>query len=412
MLKIAFFAPMALPQGTYFRWHNLAIGLQQLGHQVTVHAIDVPRLGRTRREIRDGVEYVLVPGIRGMGRLIDAPLNPIPLLRSLRHAPEPVDVIHIFQPFPHSCLPALFHRDLASVLVYDWDDLWWGGIFPESEKCHWRWALTRGIVRRLEARLPAAADAVTTCSAYLRDAAVAKGVTSVEVIHNGYWPVPPVSCKAAARESLGLDPQAFYFGFMGRTVGEFPWCLDVFAARPPEGRPIRFALCGMPPDSLDSVPAGLRSRIDYLGQLTPAQTRIFACAIDCGLLPLLDNAFNQSRFPIKFAEYLAGGAHVLASAVGEFASIAPHLPGVTLAGTTRDSWRDTLASSDWGRLTAPFSAGSESVLAEKLGWPALARQLQDFYLARLADTANRQPVPRSHGQLRGGRSLRCVRPIC
>jgi glycosyltransferase involved in cell wall biosynthesis len=303
-----------------------------------------------------------------------------------------VDVIHIFQPFPHSCLPALFHRDLASVLIYDWDDLWWGGVFRATQKCHWRWSLTRSVIRRLEARLPAGADAVTTCSAYLRDAARIRGAAAVEVVHNGYWPAPPASSKPAARQALGLDPQAFYFGFMGRTLDEFSWCLDALAARPPEERTVRFAFCGMPPDSLDAVPAGMRSQIDYLGQLTPAQTRIFACAIDCGLLPLLDNDFNQSRFPIKFAEYLAGGAHVLASAVGEFASIAQNLPGVTLAGTTRDSWQQTLASSDWGRLTAPFSVGSESLLAQKLGWPALARQLQDFYLARLADQANRQPV--------------------
>lgn len=38
-LRITFSVSYSFPQGIYFRWHNLAIGLQQLRHQVTVHAI-------------------------------------------------------------------------------------------------------------------------------------------------------------------------------------------------------------------------------------------------------------------------------------------------------------------------------------------------------------------------------------
>lgn len=383
MLRISFFAAASYAQGTYFRWHNLAIGLQQLGHQVTVYAIGPEHGGRSHLESRDGVCYSITPLPPRLLRFLHPWLDPITLLRVLRRPSESSDIYHVFQPFPHSCLPGLFHRSHRQNLFFDWDDLWSGGLFPVLKTFPWPATWPNRAIQLLEQRMPYLAGAVTTCSNFLSQRAQVNGATNTQVIHNGYWPTHSFPTRIEARTALKLNPDAFYFGFMGRTVGELEWCLDALAKPFPNGQQRRLALCGMHPSIIDALPQETRASIDYLGQLTPAQTRTFASALDCGLLPLDDTPFNQSRFPIKFAEYLAAGAHVIASAVGEFAELARSLPGVTLCGKTRESWKRMLVDTDWSGICIPFSTEPNSKLAQMLGWPALALQLQDFYISQL-----------------------------
>ncbi|MCX6848236.1 MAG: glycosyltransferase [Verrucomicrobia bacterium] len=394
-LKITFITCFGFPQGTYFRWHNLAIGLQRLGHKVTVHAVGPRGWGRTQFEIRDGVNYVLVPTTPLVHRMLDSRFDPVALIRAIRHNKEVTDIIHVFQPFPHSCLSGLFRRRTAQSLIFDWDDLWWGGGFADKAGFPWPDKWLPLAVRFLEQCMPRFVDGVTTCSSFLAEAAQKHGAVITLVIHNGYWPDQPAPLKLEARKAMGLDSQAFYFGFMGRTLGEISWCADALAATDPAGRKVRLALCGMAQSMVDALPDERRASIDYLGNLTPAQAQVFARAIDCGLLPLEDTPFNQSRFPIKFAEYLAGGAHVIASAVGEFADLATKLPGVTLAGQTRESWRTTFSTLDLEQLDTGFATSSSSMLAQKLDWEVLARQVQDFYCARLLGKQQKTSVAHS-----------------
>src|SRR5262249_41351435 len=138
----------------------------------------------------------------------------------------------------------------------------------------------------------------------------------VSVIRNGFW-TGTYPDQRSARRLLGIREDALYAGFMGRTADELPWCFDALAENLGRQTDLRLAVCGAP----ESLPGGLepdvRNRVDYLGQLSTEQTRAFAAAMDVGLLPLADNAFNQSRFPIKFSEHLATGTPLLCSAVGD-----------------------------------------------------------------------------------------------
>jgi glycosyltransferase involved in cell wall biosynthesis len=379
MLKISFFCAASHTQGTYFRWHNLAIALQMLGHKVTVHAIGPQHRGRTQYETRDGVNYIIVPLTPYLDRLWNRCFDPVTLLRSLRHIQGSCDICHVFQPFPHSCLPTLLGCSGGSRLVFDWDDLWGGGLLSVPSGFPWPATWLTGFVNWLEKVMPGFTGAVTSCSDFLALKAEERGASQTQVIHNGYWPDRHLPSKIDARATLKLCPDAYYFGFMGRTLGEIKWCLDALQARPIPNKPIRLAMCGMPLSVLHEVSPLIQARIDYLGQLSPDLTSIFARAIDVGLLPLEDNPFNQSRFPIKFAEYLAGGAHVALSSVGECANVAKNLPGVTLCGTSRESWQHMLSSTDWSDRCVPFQTASYSVLADTLGWPALALQLETFY---------------------------------
>ena len=98
---------------------------------------------------------------------------------------------------------------------------------------------------------------------------------------------------------------------------------------------LRLVLCGPPESAVLGLPETVRERVDYLGQLTPEATRDFVAALDIGLLPLDDNPFNQSRFPIKFSEHLATGVPLLCSMIGECRRLVPRFAWAVPAGTTR-----------------------------------------------------------------------------
>jgi glycosyltransferase involved in cell wall biosynthesis len=381
-VKIIFFAPASHEQGTYFRWHNLAIGLRRLGHEVQVLAFGSSKK-KSSVEDRDGIAYHILPTSYFGTRLVCHGNDPIATLRSLLSPPPPADIIHVFQPFSLSCVRALAHKARARALFYDWDDLWWGGLINKPPHGFSRAGLSARIIQLLEYQMPRLAHHVTTCSDFLGCLASERGARETTIIHNGYWPHQDYSSQPQSRAALRLDPEAFYFGFMGRTTGELEWCFDALQLQSIQERPVRLALCGMPQYFLGRLTDSQRNRIDHLGQLTAEQARLFAKSIDCGLLPLENTSFNQSRFPIKFAEYLAAGTHVLASAVGEIATLAQGINGVKIVSPSREAWRASFGSfvDDQTLPHSDYIPGPE--LAELLSWDVLAAKLAKTYSTAL-----------------------------
>ena len=174
-LRIQFFVNFSHPAGTYFRFHNLAIGLTRLGHQVTVFAADLDHRARSRREVRDGVSYEIIPEtilIRATGSHCD----PIGWARRYARRYPPCDVAHLFQPFPNAA--AAWLRAACRVRFYDWDDLWSGGLLTgpvARRREHW----SRMMVRLMESQLPRWADHVTAISGFLADLARERGARAV-----------------------------------------------------------------------------------------------------------------------------------------------------------------------------------------------------------------------------------------
>lgn len=124
--------------------------------------------------------------------------------------------------------------------------------------------------------------------------------------------------------------------------------------------------------------------MDYLGQLAPEVTRDFAAALDIALLPMDDNPFNQSRFPIKFSEHLATAVPLLCSMVGECGLLVPRFPWALPAGTTRTEWVNAfgVALDRVSRGNAP--AFDPHLLREHLSWEGLSHTLAQTYRAALA----------------------------
>lgn len=362
-LAIHFYTCFVHEQGTYFRFHNLARGLQALGQQVTVFACDQDRHARSRTEDRDGVEYQILPVLPTV-RLFDAATDPFSAVRNAARRRPPCDIAHLFQPFPTAALA--WRRAQARAHFWDWDDLWThetGRPKLRPLRRHW----PRAAVKRLERSLPRRADHVTVIDHFLGDLATDRGARRVSLLYN---PSPPMTLdgKQEVRHRLGLDPSALYVGFMGFTIAEMEWCLAAVAENMVRFPSLRFAVCGPERAALGDLPPGVEARVDALGRLSQSASREFAAALDLALLPLEDNLFNRSRFPVKFSEYLMAGASVLCSEVGECARLIPDMPWVFGAGRTREQWLaafpDALVSVQQGMATAVNSRAVKGMFSE------------------------------------------------
>ncbi|MDB5243616.1 MAG: hypothetical protein JWP57_4241 [Spirosoma sp.] len=386
-LRIIFLVEFVHEQGTYFRWHNLAIGLQARGHYVTVYGVDWNRHSTSRIEYRDRVEYHILSTFRGLG-VFTPSTNPLNFIRRLVVKYPACDIVQTFQPFPFSTYIGWYLKRIgkAKAFCYDWDDLWINGLYKKPLR-RLIDIISYPLVHHTEKRFPARADAVMVCSGYLRDLAQSAGSRRVFIVHNGFWSSSPMD-KQQARTLLGLRADSVYAGFMGRTLSELSWCLKAMQSlhEQDHGHRVRLALCGMPADALNQLPPNVAAQIDYLGQLSPANCRVFASAIDLGLMPLENNAFNQSRFPIKYAEYQASSTPVLYSQVGECSTIDQHFDWNITAGNTEQQFIDRFISTMLDVLvTSTFSLVKVDRLANFLSWDLLAEQLETNYSSLVID---------------------------
>jgi glycosyltransferase involved in cell wall biosynthesis len=381
-LRIHFFVSYILEQGTYFRFHNLARELIELGHKVTVFAADTTDGTSSRTELRDNVPYQITSASIGQ-RWFGGPVwHPANAARRFASKYPRCDIAHLFQPVPSAVGGWL--RAGATAKFYDWDDLWFGGLM-RGRATRWRDLWPRTIVQYLEYKLPRWADRVTTVSEYLGKLADDRGARGATTLYNGYRP-NAFRSKQSAREKLELSPNAVYAGFMGRTCQELSWCFEALEAAYSQADDLRIAICGPAPSEISLVPKTIRDRMDYLGQLTPEDTRDFAAAIDLGLLPLEQNAFNESRYPIKFCEHLASGNPLLCSEVGEVGRLAKKYEWAWPAGTNSNEWIAAFCKAVTKLPAAPPSSASIQKFEEQFTWRGIASRLLEEYQRSLANS--------------------------
>jgi glycosyltransferase involved in cell wall biosynthesis len=377
-LQIHFYVNYSHPTGTYFRFHNLAVGLTRLGHRVTVFAGDLNYRSSSRREVRDEVPYEIIPEtclVRAFGVHCD----PVGWARRYARRYPPCDVAHLFQPFPSAT--AAWLRVAARVRFYDWDDLWSGGLMAgpvARHRDHW----PRMLVRFMERRLPRWTDHVTAISRCLADMARDRGARAVTLLHSGSWP-SDAHDKTATRTRLGMRVDAIYAGFMGRTTAQLPWCYDALARSAPRYPSLRLAICGMPAREMDGLPPDLRERIDYLGHLAPATAKDFASCLDLALLPMQEDSFNLSRLPQKFGDHVAAGVPLLCSMVGECGLLAPRFPWVLPAGKTHEEWMSAFDDALIRVSRGDVPEFDPRLFEELLSWEGLSQTLADVYRSAL-----------------------------
>jgi len=377
-LKIAFVTADSSTQGTYFRWHNIAIGLVNLGHAVEVYCIDNNNIPVTRRETRDGVIYHIAKSAKGKS-VFGTMNHPITSVKRIFDGFSECDIVHVFQPFLTVYLPWKFNfRRKAKITFFDWDDLWVDEE-RDKEKRDFRGNWEYKLKGYFEHKISSISNHMTVCSQLLRKLAIERGAKQVDIIPNGFWEYE-VAEKSLARKKLGLQQDALYVGFMGRTGFELHWAFKALEVCLKQGFNIRFALCGPNADVLDGLSNEVKNNLDYLGSLTPADTRYFAAAIDLGLLPLMKTEFNESRFPIKFAEYLAANLPVLCSEVGEVNEYGKKYPWVIKAGVSEEDWVKHFIEAVQLLIENKLVPVDRDVVLTDLSWSGISKQMEQVYL--------------------------------
>ena len=382
-LKINFLTGFSNTQGTYFRWHNIGVGLILLGHEVTVYCVDYGDKAMSRIEMIDGIEYNFIKGARGK-QYFGTVNNPFTALKRLFTNYKKCDVLHVFQPFLAVYLPWKFKlKKLSKVTIFDWDDLWVGGMFS-GKNVNFLAKWDYQIVGYLENKIPSLNLPMTTCSNLLKNLATERGNNECTIFHNGFWPYQ-ISEKQKARIKMKLQSNCIYVGFMGRTTHELLWCFEALELCLQQNLSVRFALCGPNKEELINMPAMAMEHTDYLGNLTPLETRDFAAALDLGLLPLEDNTFNKSRFPIKLSEYMAAGIPVLCSEVGEMNEYITKYSWVIPAGIDKYQWIENFIIAVRNIALKPdtFIVDKE-IIKNDLSWLEISKKVESIYFAKLA----------------------------
>lgn len=372
-MKIAFFVQYSHKAGTYFRWHNLAIALQNNGHIVDVYAGDFNYKAKSRVEVREGVRYFITTSFLS-SRFFPNPSDIFTGIKRLFRLPKnEYDVYHLFQPFLQAFIPWYFLQNRRKALfVYDWDDLWVGGLIvnPITLKDKYVYA----IVKFLERKLPTLADGTTVCSTYLRDIA---STSKVEIIFNGFWPKEMVS-KNLVRVKWGLDDNIFYLAYIGKTAGEMNWIQEALELFPFEFN-IGLIICGPDETLLKSLNLLKDNRIKYFGTVSPTEAYELAIASDLGLIPLEDSKFNHSRFPIKFFDFLSVGTPVYYSPIGDISKIGAKIGYAIEGPLVKKDWINFMPNAV--NKVKQFKDNDIDVLKqlENYTWASIANTLVSFY---------------------------------
>ncbi len=364
--------------GTYFRWHNLAIGLKQLGNEIDVYAGDYNWRASIRNEIRDGINYFIIPALP-FARFLGNGTDPFSGIRRLFHLPKTdYDVYHLFQPYIQAYIPwrYLKFRKQNAVFLYDWDDLWTDGLFSAKPK-GFRERATQATVGYLERNIPNEAKGVSVCSQFLADRLEPSVTTNI--LYNGFWPRPP-QYKGVLKQKWRLEPDIFYLAYVGRTAQEMSWIAQAFDLLLKNGfSKVRLIVCGPTKQLLQELNMLDRNEIHYLGELSPEDSFEICAVADLGLVPLENSNFNKSRFPIKFFDFLSAGTPVYLSNVGEIGKIGSSIDGAFIGANTKKEWSD-----DLGEVIISIQQNNPRIdisqLQSSYAWPTVAKNMMMFYL--------------------------------
>jgi len=395
-LDIVFLVPEDRRTGTFFRYHNLAIALQKIGHRVTIYSQSSNNRLHHTRETRDGVPYIFSATFPG-NRWILPPTNPGTFLRRLLLPVKEADVYHLFQPFPSS---AILWRSLRkrrkALFVYDWDDFWINDEFglktPRGLASRWAafW------IGQMEKQLPGLADLTTTVSHPLAELAKKRNSARNVVLHNGIWPVVRKE-KLAARKRLHLQPDAFYVGLSGWS-GEVEWCLEAIRKFKSEFPSLRLAITGLDRSKKLAAYRDIRDQVDDLGALSDEDFSYFNSCLDLGLVPMRESEFNHYRLPYKLTDHLANGVPVLCSRIGEVDRLADDLDGLFTCAPTLESWL-----SRFGETVRQLLSGEEENrpspqnLLKRFSWTTIAHKMSSAYFEGL-DAIGLQPTSHTKSQ--------------
>lgn len=324
----------------YARLYEIPAQLARLGHDVRGYCLDYQGSTSTHQQWpHEAAPGTLVWESQSAGRLkLSLPAYPWWLLVRLR-AFRP-DVVIGASDIPHVALAAWLARRLGVPYAVDLYDNFEG--FGQAR--------IPGFVPALRYATRNAGLVLTT-SEPLRQLALhdyrAKG-TVVSMPSSVDLQVFHPADNAAARQRLGLPPHARLVGTAGglyRDKGVEP----IYQAWPrlaAQHSDLHLVLAG---PYRSELPPPQGERVHYLGHLSHAQVADLFCALDVGIISILDTPFGRYCFPQKAYEMLACGLRVAVTDIGEMSTLFAAVPQIMF----RAGDADGLVSAITSQLSAP-----------------------------------------------------------
>lgn len=368
--------------GSYYRARGYAQQLVERGYKVEV--VTISERNRFTPIVEDikGVRIIQSPDLL-WGRLRtgwdiwDCAWRILRLLRG------PVDLIQCYDTRPVTVIPGFVLKRLLNVpVVMSWGD-WWGRGGTVSERSvgfpHLLELLFSPIETFFEESFHRFADGLIVLSEALRNRAIALGVpeSKIRII------VPGVDServcpgdRTAARKAFGIAPDCFLYGYAG---GLFPRDGELLLsahrrvlAKLPAATAVLIGHCRYRP------PADVTANVISTGRLSYERVLQWFAACDVLLLPLCDSIANRGRWPSKVAEYMSAARPVVATAVGDVASLFADGRAGVLTSANVESFAEGIlrVHADPNRNEMGFRG--REIACKRLLWTVQTDYLQDF----------------------------------
>ena len=377
-------------KGTYWRALQLARGLAQRGHSITLMstradfspARDRPRRIKTSPDSQAGVTLVEAPV--GLGGPLRAGWDPLNVLARLRWGRDQhFDLVHAFESRPAVIYPALAWQRRGAKLIMDWCD-WFGqgGSVEERPNPVIR-ALLRPVETHYEDHFRTRAAGTTVINSVLRQRAIELGVPPHTIfdLPNGsdVDQLKPLS-QAEARQALNWPLDVPVIGYIGaifeRDATLMAQAFDRVVAQEPRARLLLAGYCNIAIEQRVSRP----DAIIRTSHLDVAEINRYLAACDVCWLPLCDSGANRGRFPLKINDFIAVGKPVVATAVGAVSELVRRGDFGVVCGDDPAE----LAQCVVGLLREPERAAAlgrhgRELAERELQWTQIAQRLAVFY---------------------------------
>lgn len=268
-----------------------------------------------------------------------------------------------------------------------------------EEAEQYRTLVLRDLARAIQHKTLDQADAIITVSDELAHRLISIGIPS-EKVHvapngadDGFFAVTP-QAGLAARQELGLG-NAFVIGFVGSLK---PWhgvdvLLRAAALLKREPGAVKLLIVGSGPENERlrrlAEDLNLTSDVIFTGAVEHANIPPLIAAMDVAVAPF--RAIDHFYFsPIKLFEYMAAGACVLASRLGQIASVIDHnVDGVLCDpddATALAAILEHLHSSP--ALRHKFGQAARAKALAQFNWKHTGELVMDVVLARIEKSRN------------------------
>jgi glycosyltransferase involved in cell wall biosynthesis len=382
-LRILMITLNSMWRGTFYRALHFARHLVQQGHTVTLLALSHQERWRFHTRDMDGVTLVETPDLlcgklRSGWDLWDA-LARISWLRG-----HNFDLVHAIEARPIVIIPSLYMQRWRRVpLVLDWCD-WFGAGGSVEERPNW---LLRTVLRPVETFFEETfrtwADGTIVINTVLRQRAIDLGVPSETIL------LLPNGCdfqrllvldRDEARRALGLPLDRPLIGYIGaifqRDAQLMACAFDLIKSALPRSMLAVIGYCNVDVAALVADPEA----VIRTGFVSYEDMNRYLAACDLCWLPLRDTGANRGRWPGKLNDYMAAGRPVVATAVGDVATLLrEHEIGLLAKDVPKDLAHQALKLLTDPERCAYLGRNARCVAEEVFDWALLSERLESFY---------------------------------